>query len=120
MENLKILVVEDDPGTLLVLQKMLNRAGHEVISVFMKDAPVQLGQLRQALNDNDAERVRQQAHRIKGASANIGAQALSDLAFEIETAGKDAKLDVALPLVGKLEEDFEKLGSVLSDFDECV
>ena len=92
----------------------------EVISVFMKDAPVQLEQLRQALNDNDAERVRRQAHRIKGASANIGAQALSDLAFEIETAGKDAKLDVALPLVGKLEEDFEKLGSVLSDFDEGV
>ncbi|MCK4728002.1 MAG: Hpt domain-containing protein [Desulfobacterales bacterium] len=92
----------------------------EVISVFMKDAPVQLEQLRQALNDNDAERVRQQAHRIKGASANIGAQALSDLAFEIETAGKDAKLDVVLPLVGKLKEDFEKLGSVLSDFDEGV
>jgi len=92
----------------------------EVISVFMKDAPVQLEQLRQALKDNDAERVRRQAHRIKGASANIGAQALSDLAFEIETAGKDAKLDVALPLVGKLEEDFEKLGSVLSDIDEGV
>ncbi|MBE9581743.1 MAG: response regulator [Proteobacteria bacterium] len=92
----------------------------EVISVFMKDAPMQLEQLRQALNDNDAERVRRQAHRIKGASANIGAQALSGLACEIETAGKDAKLDVAFPLVGQLEEDFEKLGSVLSDLDEGV
>lgn len=32
MESLKILVVEDDPGTLLVLQKMLNKAGHEVMT----------------------------------------------------------------------------------------
>ena len=70
--------------------------------------PVQLAQLKQALNNNDATLVKQQAHKIMEASANIVAQAMSNVAFEIEVAGKDCELDTALALVGKLEHEFER------------
>jgi len=81
---------------------------NEIISGFMNDMPVQLDQLKQALNNDDATLLKRQAHKIKGASVNIGAQAMSDVAFEIEVAGKDCEPDTALALVGKLEHEFER------------
>jgi len=88
---------------------------NELISGFMDDIPVQLEQLKQALNNSNAMLVERQAHKIKGASANVAAQAMSDVASEIEIAGKDRELDKALALVEKLEQEFERLRSALSD-----
>jgi CheY-like chemotaxis protein len=87
----------------------------KVIGVFMGDIPEQLEQLKQAVNDNDAALVKERAHRIKGSSANIGAQAMRELALEIEAAGRDCRLENALPLVGKLDQALERLRSILSD-----
>ena len=86
----------------------------KVIAVFMKDIPDQLEELKQGLSHKDASLVERQAHRIKGASANVGAQALSDVAFETEMAGREGNLDRAAPLVGNLEQAFERLRAVLS------
>jgi HPt (histidine-containing phosphotransfer) domain-containing protein len=87
---------------------------NEIISGFMNDMPVQLAQLKQALNNDDATLLKRQAHKIKWASVNIGAQAMSDVAFEIEVAGKDCEPDTAIALVGKLEQEFERFRSALS------
>jgi HPt (histidine-containing phosphotransfer) domain-containing protein len=66
------------------------------------------------LGDNNAEVVRRQGHRIKWASANINAQTMRDLVYEIELAGKAGEIDRALPLVEKLEQEFQKLQSAVS------
>jgi two-component system sensor histidine kinase/response regulator len=100
---------------------LLNRLGgdeevfEQVIGVFMKDIPDQLEQLKQGLGHKDASLVERQAHRIKGASANVGAQALRDVAFETEMAGREGNLDRAAPLVGNLEQEFERLRSLLPE-----
>lgn len=87
---------------------------NEIIGVFMREIPVQLAQLKQALENDDAKLVERQAYKIKGASANISAQAISNVALEIEVAGKDCKLDTAIALVGKLEQEFKRLRACAS------
>jgi HPt (histidine-containing phosphotransfer) domain-containing protein len=87
---------------------------NEILSVFFKDVPTQLEELKQALDDHDVELVERKAHTIKGSSANIGAQALSHAALEMETAGKERELDEVCSLVIKFESEFEKLRMVLS------
>jgi signal transduction histidine kinase/DNA-binding response OmpR family regulator len=87
----------------------------EVIAVFIDDIPGQLEELEQALDDRDAELVRLKAHRIKGASANIGAQAVRETALEIEHASRDGQLDGTDAMFIKLEQELERLGSVLAD-----
>jgi len=87
----------------------------ELLDTFVQDIPARLEELKQALADNDSTLLRQQAHAIKGASANIGAHALREVSFEVEKAGKDRKMDRALPLVEKLERELEKFRSMVSE-----
>jgi HPt (histidine-containing phosphotransfer) domain-containing protein len=89
----------------------------KVIAVFMKDIPGQLEELKQGLSHQDASLVERQAHRIKGASANVGAQALCDVAFQTEMAGREGNLDRAAPLAANLEQAFDRLRVVLSASD---
>ena len=79
----------------------------------MKDTPVQLGRLKKAIENNDAELVAKQAHTIMSVSGNIGAHALRDTALEIEITGKDQILNKARLVMKRLETEFEKLRIVL-------
>ncbi len=86
----------------------------ELVKEFMEDVSVRLAQLKQALDDNDAAVVKHQAHTLKGASANIGAQALRDVAMEIETAGREGNFDLLGPIFRRLEDEFENLRTAVS------
>lgn len=55
-----------------------------VAQAFLDDLPGQLRQLDHALRDEDADAARQNAHSIKGSSANLSARLLSQLAAELE------------------------------------
>ena len=86
----------------------------ELLDMFLQDFPARSKELKQALEENDAMLLAQRAHTIKGTSANIGAHALKDVAFEIEKTGNAGDLNLARTLVRKLESKFEKLQLVLS------
>ncbi|MDY6836714.1 MAG: response regulator [Thermodesulfobacteriota bacterium] len=87
---------------------------NELLGIFLEDTPGQLEKLKQAVVDNDASQVAFSAHAIKGASANIGAEALEEIAYQLEVAGKDQNMDKAQSFVGKLEGRFEDLMKILS------
>jgi len=87
---------------------------NKLLGDFVEDASAQLAKLKQGLAGNDAAQVEKQAHTLKGSSATMGAQALSGVAFEMETAGREHRLDKARSLVAALEQEFEKLRGVLS------
>jgi len=88
----------------------------ELLDIFVQDIPDRLEELKRALADNDYTLLTQQAHAIKGASANIGARALREVSFEVEKAGKNCKMDRALPLVEKLECELDRLKTILLHF----
>jgi HPt (histidine-containing phosphotransfer) domain-containing protein len=86
----------------------------EVIGIFFEDMPVQLQALSDGLNNKDAETVWKKAHRIKGASANVGAYAVSDVALKIERAGKEEDLERSAGLMENLKREIQAIETALS------
>ncbi|HEY3282434.1 MAG TPA: response regulator, partial [Armatimonadota bacterium] len=87
----------------------------EVVEAFLEDAPPRVSRLRAALSDGDFTVIREEAHSIKGASANIEARALSQIALDLEIAGRDNALDRAIPLVEQLSQAMESFQRVAAE-----
>ncbi len=87
----------------------------EVLSGFLENISKQLGTIQQAINNNDAETVRREAHSIKGGAANLTANDLSQVAFELENIGRSGELAAALDTLGKLEAEYGKLNNFAQD-----
>jgi len=60
---------------------------------FCQDIPRQISLLQQQLKEGDLSTATRQIHTIKGASANVGGEALRALAFEMEKLARDGDLD---------------------------
>ncbi|MBA7517118.1 Sensor histidine kinase RcsC [subsurface metagenome] len=78
----------------------------EIIAEFIEDMPGQVLALKEVLAKKDASGARLRAHTIKGAAGNIGAPALQEAAFQIETACISEDLKQAGALIPVLEEQF--------------
>jgi CheY-like chemotaxis protein len=63
---------------------------HEVVAEFVGELPALLTALKQHVTQSDLESVWKQAHKIKGSAANVGGDALRDIALKVEQAGKTA------------------------------
>ena len=79
----------------------------KITTVFIGLFPGMMADLRRALDTADAPHAQLQAHSIKGAAANVGANALSALALQME---KDAR-------EGTLESVRQHLDALQSAFD---
>jgi PAS domain S-box-containing protein len=80
-----------------------------VIRGFLDDIPGQIQALKDYLSSADVRSAERQAHTIKGASANIGAEALRAVAYEMEKAGKSNNLAAMQGRYNELEDQFECL-----------
>ena len=85
----------------------------EVIELFLDDIPPKLVAMKKAFNKSDAPLLRDLAHTVKGAAANIGAGAFRDCASRMEQAGKAGNLDKAASLLPQIDEQFKRLENVL-------
>jgi len=88
----------------------------EVLKGFMENVRGQIGVIQQALMSRDADRVRREAHSIRGGAANLRANELSRIAFELENIGKSGKLErgiEALKRLGKELDGLEKMERTL-------
>ncbi len=86
---------------------------NKVLKMFVEHTQELIDSLEQAIGDEDAIWAQQSAHSIKGASLNICAQNLADVAYEIEKAGKDHALDKAHSLFDTLNREYIALKEVL-------
>jgi PAS domain S-box-containing protein len=80
-----------------------------VIRGFLEDMPRQIKLLKDCLKADDPAGVGRQAHSIKGASANIGGEALRTVAFSIERMARAGELEAIGSLVVELESQFDRL-----------
>ncbi|RLC19239.1 MAG: hybrid sensor histidine kinase/response regulator [Deltaproteobacteria bacterium] len=87
----------------------------EIMEVFLQDIPRLLKELKVASESGDTEKVGMHGHSIKGASASAGAQRLRDVAYELETAGKDRDIARIPLLIETLEQEFKEVVSALAD-----
>jgi len=87
-----------------------------VVGRFLEDIPRQIEVLRGYLEAGDVASSGRQAHSIKGASANVGGEALREVAFEMEKAARTGNLESITARLPELEIQFARLKESLSEF----
>lgn len=80
---------------------------------FVNDLPAQINELSSHVAARDADGVRAQAHKIKGASGAVGGKALQAVAAAMEQAGRAGDLSPVPGQMEELERQFTKLKSTL-------
>ena len=60
----------------------------EVLTIFLKETPSELTEMKQALNGGNSETIAKKAHKIKGSAGIIQADRLIELLTKIETIAK--------------------------------
>jgi PAS domain S-box-containing protein len=110
----------DDPSDIFDRKAFVHRMmGDEnladmIITGFLEDMPVQITILRNLVQQNHVQKVRAQAHKIKGAAANITAMAFHDIALAMENAGNAGDVMQLNRLLPKLENRFSQLREILN------
>lgn len=102
-----------DTETLSMLKEVMEDDFSELITTYIDDATSRVEQLSSFLNDKDSEALRHCAHSLKGSSSNLGATALSDLCFEIESRAKDNQLAEVGLYIEQIAEEFLSVKSAL-------
>ena len=64
----------------------------EVAQLFLQEYPSIMGQLEEAVARDDAGRVMEAAHTMKGSLATLGAEAGTQIALQLETMGRHRTL----------------------------
>ena len=82
---------------------------------FLKDVPRLIDILRDGLRSGDTQTAVRHAHSIKGASANVGGEALRGVAEAIELAVAAGDLDGANARLPDLEAAFHRLREAMRD-----
>jgi CheY-like chemotaxis protein len=84
-----------------------------IIKVFLNDSQQQINKLTEALAGSDPAQVSRLAHKLNGATGSIGANALRQLAIELEAAARDQATERLAGWVAPLRQTFEALKRVL-------
>ncbi len=85
-----------------------------VLAGFLEAMPNEIESLRACVAKGDATGARRQAHSIKGASANVGGEALRAAALEAEKAGQDGDLQAIMATMPHLEAQFALLKDAMA------
>jgi PAS domain S-box-containing protein len=67
----------------------------DVIQIFLDDCPTRLEAIRAAVSERHAERIRKEAHALKGAAGNLSATGLFEAAQTLERIGAENRLEAA-------------------------
>jgi PAS domain S-box-containing protein len=78
----------------------------KVIETFSSDMDLQIQLLKTAVIDENFVIAAAQAHKIKGASANVSGIALSNLALRVEDASRAEELEILREILPKMESHF--------------
>ncbi len=87
----------------------------EILDIFIEESAMQIESLKGHLEKKDLEKIKMQAHTIKGASANIGGEVLREIAFKIEKAADTGDFAEIASLMPELEEQHTVLKRVLEE-----
>jgi CheY-like chemotaxis protein/signal transduction histidine kinase len=88
----------------------------ELVGMFLTGYPRLLADIGEALNQRDAARLKQAAHKLKGSLATICAPAACEAATILEAAARAGDLAVAGDAFAKLKEECARLEPALTDF----
>jgi CheY-like chemotaxis protein/HPt (histidine-containing phosphotransfer) domain-containing protein len=93
----------------------------QIFTSFLRDGAERIDALKEALAGRNMELLYKTAHAIKGASANIGAHSMVDMAQKLELAGKAGDMTGAVTLMEQIEMEFGRVQREITQSDpHCV
>ncbi len=99
--------------------RALHRDGKEdvlprIVGMYLKNSPKLLEKLQEAASTGNNDLLRNAAHSLKSASANLGATRLAALCDELEELGRSGGVAQALAPLGIVEFEFEAVCNALA------
>jgi len=88
---------------------------HELVEIFVEDAPKQIRELHAALERRDAREVERISHGLKGVVANFGAVPARTVAGDLEEVARVQRLQDAGPLVVQLDVEVTRILAFFAD-----
>ncbi|MCU0664067.1 MAG: Hpt domain-containing protein [Myxococcota bacterium] len=85
----------------------------QFIDIFLKDIPDQIDSLEQALDDGNLVEAQNRAHRVKGASVDVGGQRVHLVALEIEQAARREDRATCVRKLVEMRKELDRLTSRL-------
>jgi len=123
MENMKMCespVIDE-----AVIQELMNFNGEknneflqEMISIFLEDTDILIGELTDAIKSENKELFTRSAHTLKSTSANIGAVKLSEMGKELEMMGKNGGLKKATVQMKETKHEYGRVRKELEKYLE--
>jgi signal transduction histidine kinase/CheY-like chemotaxis protein/HPt (histidine-containing phosphotransfer) domain-containing protein len=86
----------------------------QVVEMFLKDSPKCLNSLAEAIKSANPKHIKMYAHSMKGASLQIGAKKLGNIALKLEHAGRDKDMEHVPAMFNELQDEYSKLTLFLS------
>ncbi len=84
----------------------------ELLALLHESSLSDLEKITTAEASGDANAMGEAAHSIKGAAASLGVEGLRDVAYELEKAGRDGDLQLAVSFVASLKGLVDQLGTL--------
>lgn len=86
-----------------------------VVATFLRDAALRLDEMRTAVSQQDAGRLRQVAHALKGSSGCVGATRMTELSGQIEQLAKMGNFHDSAESMDRLEHEFFQIRPILQN-----
>ncbi len=108
------------------LEGLLERCGgskdlvHKIAQKFAETGPGMVSQVREAIENRDADAVYRAAHQLKGASATMGAIKLASIAADIEMLGREGNVSAAADRIASLEMEFQRAVPMLLSASQAI
>jgi DNA-binding NarL/FixJ family response regulator/HPt (histidine-containing phosphotransfer) domain-containing protein len=80
----------------------------DLVDLFGSQTPERLAHTRRAIEDDNAEAVRNHAHQLKGGCLTLAANYMAELCYELEMTADGGSLDSAAALVDQIEIAFTR------------
>jgi two-component system sensor histidine kinase/response regulator len=93
---------------------MLERLGGDeqlaarVVALFLEDCPARLRAIKEAVDARSPERIRTEAHALKGAAANLSVSGLVEAARMLEQIGAEGRVEAAEAAWGQLSAEAKR------------
>jgi signal transduction histidine kinase/DNA-binding response OmpR family regulator len=86
----------------------------DVIELFLDDCPNQIDAIRQAIHDQQPDRVYRAAHKLKGSAGNFDAHEIMALLQRLEARARDGDLATCVSVFIEIEAEAERLMAALA------
>lgn len=105
-----------DEGLLEELRDILDEEFPVLVSTYVQDSTVRVQDMQAAHARGDTEALRKSVHSLKGASANLGLELLTDLCRELEEAVMAGRLDGMDIRLGRISEEQLRAAELLKGY----